>query len=60
VDVYAGILSELKDSLVCSLKLMADIIKSGIRKFVCDGDRPVFLKRKLVGHDMDQSSQSHR
>ena len=42
VNVYAGRLSGFEH---------------GVRKFVCNADRPAFLKRKLVGFVVDRYHQ---
>ena len=45
-------LSGLKYKLVCSLKLVADIVRGDIKEFVYDMDGPEFLRRELVGFDV--------
>ena len=50
-DVYAGRLPGLKDKLICHFKLAADMVRTGVREFVYDTDRPAFLKKELVGFD---------
>ena len=44
MDVYARRLSELEDKLICSFRLAANVIGSGIQKFINDMDGPTFLK----------------
>ena len=36
---------DLNYKIVCHFKLAADIVRSGAREFVCDVDKPAFLKR---------------
>ena len=45
MDVYAEKLSRLKDKLICSFKLVADMI----RELVYDVDGLTFLKRDPMG-----------
>ena len=54
MDVYAGRLSGLVDKLVCSYKLAADMIGSGVQEFVNYMDRAKFLKTKLVECDVNK------
>ena len=53
LDVDTGQLSGLKYKLICHLKLAPDMVRDGIRKFVNDKDRPIFLERKLMGLGVD-------
>ena len=48
MDVYAKRLSGLKDNLVCHSQL------GGTREFVYDTDESAFLKRGLLGFEMDR------
>ena len=53
LNVETRRLSGLKYKLICCLKLTADMVRAGIRKFVNDTDGPAFLERELMGLDMD-------
>ena len=48
-DVDTEYLSGLKNRLVRSFELVADMVRGGIREFVNDADNPAFLERKLMG-----------
>jgi hypothetical protein len=54
MDVNTGRLSGLKYKLVCCLKLTMDTVVGGIVEFVHATDGPAFLKRELVGFDVDR------
>ena len=49
MDVETGVVSGLEDKLVCSFKLVADVVWVGVRWFVYDTNRPSCLERDLVG-----------
>ena len=52
MDVNTRRLSGLKYK--CHFKLVADIVTGRIWEFVYDMDGPAFLKRELVGFDVDR------
>ena len=45
----------MEDKLVCSFKLVADVVWGGVRYFVYDISRPAFLERDLVGLSVDSN-----
>ena len=47
----------LKYKLICRFKLAVDMVGGGIREFMIDTDRPVFLKRELMGLAVDGYQQ---
>jgi hypothetical protein len=49
MNVNTRKLCGLKYKLVFYLKLAAGMVGGDVREFVCDVDRPAFLKSKLVG-----------
>ena len=44
----------MKNKLVCHFKLVADMIRSGIREFVYDRDEITILERELVEFGVDR------
>jgi hypothetical protein len=44
----------LKYKLLCCLELAVDIVGGGIREFLNDADRPVFLERELMGFSVSE------
>ena len=53
LNIDTGRLLGLKYKLVCSFKLMVDMVRGGIREFVNDRDEPVFPERDLMGFGVD-------
>ena len=43
----------MKYKLVCNFKLVADMVRGGVREFVYDADRSAFLETELMGFDVD-------
>ena len=56
-DVKNKIVSGLEDKLVCSFKLVTDVVWGGVGYFVYDANRPAFLERDLVGLSVDGNWQ---
>ena len=54
-DVETRGVSGLEDKLLCSFKLVADVVWSGVRYFVYDTNRPAFLERDLVVLSVDSN-----
>ena len=57
LDVDTRRLSGLKYKLICSFKLVADMVGRGIKLFVNDMDGPAFLERELMGLGVDGRSE---
>ena len=43
----------LKYKFICHFQLTAEMVRGGIREFVNNTDGPAFLKRELMGLDVD-------
>jgi hypothetical protein len=52
-EVGVGRLAVLKKDLICHFKLVVDMVRSSVREFVNDADRPEFLERKLMEFSVD-------
>jgi hypothetical protein len=48
LDVDTRRPSGLKYKLICYFKLVADMVRGGIREFLNDVDGPAFLERELI------------
>jgi hypothetical protein len=44
----------LKYKLIYHIELAVDIVRSGIREFVCDVDGSAFLKREIMEFGVDR------
>ena len=54
MDDNNGKLSGLKYNVVCCYKLVADKVGGVVREFLCNADRPAFLKRELIVFGVDE------
>ena len=48
----------MKYELVCNFKLMVNVVRGGVRKFVYYTNRPAILKRDLMGFCVDGNCRS--
>ena len=57
-DIETGGVLGLEDELVCSFKLVADVVWGGVWQFLYGTERPAFLERDLVGLHVNGNCRS--